>query len=69
MANRRDDKGVQSRLICVRHPHAAAAEGSASTGEDVEFLDAYVKDKGAGSRSAAVHEAVLLQRSAQLADA
>jgi Arc/MetJ-type ribon-helix-helix transcriptional regulator len=37
--------------------------------EDVEFLDTYVKDKGAGSRSAAVHEAVLLLRSAQLADA
>jgi Arc/MetJ-type ribon-helix-helix transcriptional regulator len=37
--------------------------------EDVEFLDTYVKDQGAGSRSAALHEAVGLLRAAQLADA
>lgn len=36
--------------------------------EDIEFLDTYVKGHGAGSRSAAVHEAVGLLRSAQLAD-
>ncbi len=37
--------------------------------EDVEFLDTYVKDHGAGSRSAALHKAVGLLRVAQLADA
>lgn len=37
--------------------------------EDVEFLDAYVKDQSAGSRSAALHKAVVLLRAAQLADA
>ncbi len=37
--------------------------------EDVEFLDAYVKDHSAGSRSAALHEAVGLLRAAQLAGA
>jgi Arc/MetJ-type ribon-helix-helix transcriptional regulator len=37
--------------------------------EDVEFLDTYVKDHGAGSRSAALHEAVDLLRAAQLAGA
>jgi Arc/MetJ-type ribon-helix-helix transcriptional regulator len=37
--------------------------------EDVEFLDAYIKDHGAGSRSAALHEAVGLLRTAQLAGA
>lgn len=37
--------------------------------EDVEFLDTYVKDQGAGSRSAALHRAVGLLRAAQLADA
>ncbi len=37
--------------------------------EDVEFLDTYVKDHGAGSRSAALHKAVRLLRVAQLADA
>jgi Arc/MetJ-type ribon-helix-helix transcriptional regulator len=37
--------------------------------EDIEFLDAYVKDQGAGSRSAALHEAVRLLRVAQLAGA
>jgi Arc/MetJ-type ribon-helix-helix transcriptional regulator len=38
-------------------------------GEDVEFLDTYVKDQHAASRSAALHEAVGLLRTAQLADA
>ena len=37
--------------------------------EDVEFLDTYVKDRGAGSRSAALHKAVGLLRAAQLASA
>jgi Arc/MetJ-type ribon-helix-helix transcriptional regulator len=37
--------------------------------EDIDFLDAYVKDNSAGSRSAALHEAVGLLRAAQLADA
>jgi Arc/MetJ-type ribon-helix-helix transcriptional regulator len=37
--------------------------------EDVEFLDTYVKDQGAGSRSAALHKAVELLRAAQLASA
>ena len=37
--------------------------------EDVEFLDSYVRDRAAGSRSAALHEAVDLLRAAQLADA
>jgi Arc/MetJ-type ribon-helix-helix transcriptional regulator len=37
--------------------------------EDIEFLDTYVKDHSAGSRSAALHEAVGLLRVAQLADA
>jgi len=37
--------------------------------EDLEFLDAYVKEQGAGSRSAALHQAVGLLRAAQLADA
>jgi Arc/MetJ-type ribon-helix-helix transcriptional regulator len=37
--------------------------------EDIEFLDTYVKDQSAGSRSAALHEAVGLLRAAQLADA
>ena len=37
--------------------------------EDVEFLDTYVRDQGAGSRSAALHKAVGLLRAAQLADA
>jgi hypothetical protein len=35
--------------------------------EDVEFLDAYIRDHNAGSRSAALHEAVGLLRAAQLA--
>ena len=37
--------------------------------EDIEFLDAYVKDQSAASRSAALHKAVGLLRAAQLADA
>lgn len=37
--------------------------------EDVEFLDTYVKEQGAGSRSAALHKAVGMLRAAQLADA
>jgi Arc/MetJ-type ribon-helix-helix transcriptional regulator len=37
--------------------------------EDIEFLDSYVKDHGAGSRSAALHEAVALLRAAQIANA
>ena len=37
--------------------------------EDVEFLDAYARDKGIESRSAALHKAVGLLRAAQLAAA
>jgi Arc/MetJ-type ribon-helix-helix transcriptional regulator len=37
--------------------------------EDVEFLDTYVRDRAARSRSAALHEAVGLLRAAQLAGA
>jgi Arc/MetJ-type ribon-helix-helix transcriptional regulator len=37
--------------------------------EDVAFLDTYVKDQGAGSRSAALHKAVALLRAERLADA
>ena len=37
--------------------------------EDVEFLDTYAKDRTAGSRSAALHDAVGLLRAAQLAGA
>jgi Arc/MetJ-type ribon-helix-helix transcriptional regulator len=37
--------------------------------DDIEFLDAYVKDHSAGSRSMALHKAVGLLRAAQLADA
>jgi Arc/MetJ-type ribon-helix-helix transcriptional regulator len=37
--------------------------------EDVAFLDNYVKDRAVGSRSAALHEAVVLLRAAQLAGA
>ncbi len=36
---------------------------------DVEFLDAYARDQGYGSRSAALHEAVRLLRAAELGDA
>ena len=35
--------------------------------EDVEFLDTYVHDQGAASRSAALHKAVGLLRAAKLA--
>lgn len=37
--------------------------------DDVEFLDAYARDQGMESRSAAVHRAVGLLRTAQLASA
>lgn len=37
--------------------------------DDIEFLDTYVKDQGAASRSAAVHKAVGLLRATQLANA
>jgi len=37
--------------------------------EDVDFLDAYVKDYGVESRSAALHKAVNLLRDAQLGSA
>jgi Arc/MetJ-type ribon-helix-helix transcriptional regulator len=35
-------------------------------GEDVQFLDAYAKEQGLESRSAAVHRAVRLLRTAEL---
>jgi Arc/MetJ-type ribon-helix-helix transcriptional regulator len=35
-------------------------------GEDVEFLDDYAKEQGLESRSAAVHRAVRLLRTAEL---
>jgi Arc/MetJ-type ribon-helix-helix transcriptional regulator len=35
-------------------------------GEDVEFLDAYAKEQGLESRSAALHRAVRLLRTAEL---
>ncbi len=38
-------------------------------GDDVRFLDEYAKDRGLGSRSAAVHRAVRLLRTAELAAA
>lgn len=34
--------------------------------DDVEFLDAYAREKGVGSRSAAVHRAVRLLRASEL---
>ena len=34
--------------------------------DDVEFLDEYAREQGLGSRSAAVHRAVRLLRSAEL---
>lgn len=37
--------------------------------EDVEFLDGYAKDQGLDSRSAALHRAVRLLRTAELAEA
>jgi Arc/MetJ-type ribon-helix-helix transcriptional regulator len=36
-------------------------------GEDVQFLDAYAKEQGLESRSAALHRAVRLLRTAELA--
>lgn len=39
------------------------------TVEDVQFLDAYVKDNGLASRSEALHRAVRVLRAAGLADA
>ncbi len=38
-------------------------------GEDVEFLDEYAKTQGYDSRSAVVHAAVRMLRSAKLGDA
>ena len=35
-------------------------------GEDVQFLDEYAKEKGLDSRSAALHRAVRLLRTAEL---
>jgi Arc/MetJ-type ribon-helix-helix transcriptional regulator len=35
-------------------------------GEDVQFLDAYAREQGLESRSAAVHRAVRLLRTAEL---
>jgi Arc/MetJ-type ribon-helix-helix transcriptional regulator len=37
--------------------------------EDVEFLDSYVQNQGYPSRSAVLHKAVRLLRSAELTDA
>jgi Arc/MetJ-type ribon-helix-helix transcriptional regulator len=37
--------------------------------EDVEFLDSYAREQGMDSRSAALHKAVGLLRTAQLASA
>lgn len=39
------------------------------SGEDVEFLDAYAKDHGIGSRSATLQRAVQLLRDVQLEQA
>jgi len=36
-------------------------------GEDVEFLDEYAKEQGLDSRSAALHRAIRLLRTAELA--
>lgn len=36
-------------------------------GEDIQFLDAYAREQGLESRSAAVHRAVRLLRTAELA--
>ena len=38
-------------------------------GEDVEFLDAYARERGLESRSAALHKAVRLLRASELATA
>lgn len=35
-------------------------------GDDVEFLDEYARDRGLDSRSAAVHQAVRMLRTAEL---
>ncbi len=35
-------------------------------GDDVEFLDAYVRERGLDSRSAALHQAVRLLRTGEL---
>jgi hypothetical protein len=37
--------------------------------DDVEFLDSYAREQGMDSRSAALHKAVALLRTAQLASA
>lgn len=37
--------------------------------EDVEFLDAYAREQGIGSRSAVMHKAVRLLRSSELGPA
>jgi Arc/MetJ-type ribon-helix-helix transcriptional regulator len=37
--------------------------------EDVEFLDEYARDQGLDSRSAALHRAVRMLRTAELAEA
>jgi len=38
-------------------------------GDDVDFLDAYARAQGVGSRSAVVHKAVRLLRASQLGTA
>ena len=35
-------------------------------GDDVEFLDSYARERGLGSRSAALHRAVRMLRAAEL---
>jgi Arc/MetJ-type ribon-helix-helix transcriptional regulator len=37
--------------------------------DDVEYLDAYARERGLGSRSAAVHKAVRLLRASELGEA
>jgi Arc/MetJ-type ribon-helix-helix transcriptional regulator len=37
--------------------------------DDVEFIDEYAKEHGVGSRSAAVHRAVMLLRASELGEA
>lgn len=37
--------------------------------DDLDFLDAYAREQGYPSRSAAVHQAIAVLRSSQLADA
>lgn len=36
--------------------------------EDIDFLDAYAREQGIGSRSAVVHKAVRLLRAIELSD-